>query len=297
MIPDPGLHGAYLRAELVASIGRRRVAAALANGALRPLWRGVVVDARRFLDLWTRAAAALLSAGPSATLYGSTAAALFGCRSVSTAVTHIVMPYEHRVRSRDGLQVHNGGFFAPDVEDLDGLRVLRLERVVTDLLCTVRSRDGLAVADEALRISGEHHEVFRKQVAERLRTRLDPRGTVTGAALLDFASPRAASPPESWSRLALVERGFPLPEVNWPILAPDGREVFRLDLAWPQVRIAVEYDGYTAHEGREALDDAREADLRRRGWIVVRMRIADLADLTRVERELHAAFAERGYRW
>lgn len=297
MTDHPGLHGAYLRADLISSHGRRRVAASIACGELRPLWRAVVIDSRRFLDPWTHAAAAQLSAGPTAALCGTTVATLHGCRAVSSAVTHVAMPYEHRVRSRDGLRVHNFGFFASDVEDLEGLRVLPLDRVVADLLCTLSARDGLAVTDEALRLAGDEHELFRKRVAERLRTRIDPRGTVTGAVLLDFASPRAESPPESWSRLVIVERGFPLPEVNWPILAPDGREVFRLDLAWPEMRIAVEYDGYVAHEGRAAFDAAREEDLRRRGWIVVRMRIEDLADLSRVERELRAAFARRGYRW
>ena len=97
--------------------------------------------------------------------------------------------------------------------------------------------------------------------------------------------------------MLIIELGFPLPEVNFPLLSPDGRELYRLDLAWPQLRIALEYDGHAAHAGREEHDAARDDDLRRRGWIVVHARSADLVDSTRLTTELRAAFARRGYTW
>jgi hypothetical protein len=112
-----------------------------------------------------------------------------------------------------------------------------------------------------------------------------------------LASPRAESAPESWTRMLLIESGFPLSEVNFSLLSSSGRELYRLDLAWPHLRIAVEYDGHASHAGREAEDEAREDDLCKRGWIVVRARSADLVDPTRFLTELRAAFARRGYRW
>ncbi|HKS49385.1 MAG TPA: DUF559 domain-containing protein [Amycolatopsis sp.] len=53
-----------------------------------------------------------------------------------------------------------------------------------------------------------------------------------------------------------------------------GRELDRLDFAWPELRIAVEYDGYAAHESRWERGADREEDLRRSGWIVIRGRRA-----------------------
>jgi very-short-patch-repair endonuclease len=97
--------------------------------------------------------------------------------------------------------------------------------------------------------------------------------------------------------MLLIERGFPLPEVNFPILTPTGKELYRLDLAWSSLRIGLEYDGHAVHAGREEQDADREDDLRRRGWIVVRVRAADLQDPTRLLNELRAAFARRGYTW
>ncbi len=296
-LPLAGLHGAHLRRDVVASLGRGRLDAAVRSGEVRPLWTGVVVEPGRWLDPWTRAAAALLTTGPGSTLAHVTAAFVHGCRSAPTSDVHVLVPYGCCVRSRSGLVVHHGGFFADDVQDRDGLRVLPLDRVVADVLCGPRRPDALAIVDEALRLADDAAEQMRTMIGARLRARQDPRGTVLAAGLLDLASPRAASPPESWLRLRLLDDGFPLPEVDWPVAGLDGVERYRIDLAWPELRIAVEYDGFEAHEGRDAADDARQLDLERRGWIVVRARKEDLSDPYRLEAELRAAFGRRGYAW
>jgi Protein of unknown function (DUF559) len=214
-LPVPGLHGAHLRSDLVDRFGQTRIANAVRSGELQALWRGVLVEPARLLDL----------------------------------------------------------------------------------LCQLRPQDALAVIDQALAAAGEAHQVFRKQVAVRLEQRQDIRGTVRAAGLLDLASERVDSPAESWIRLLVVEHGLPIPEVNWPINDATGREIYRLDLAWPRFRIALEYDGVAAHAGQEDHDAARRADLERRGWIVVVVTKDDLGAFTRVVTALRAAFTARGYTW
>lgn len=297
LLPDVGLHGAYLRTALVRAIGRHQLSNALRSGAVRPLWTGVVVETARLLDLRTRAAGALLTLGPQAVLCGPTAAGLHGCTAMTSADIHVLVPYQCKPRSRPGLTVHHSCFYAEQIVELDGLRVLALPHVVADLLCLASPADALAIADEVLRHAAPRSDDLRVAVEERLRARPDPRGTVRGAGLLELASPRAESAPESWVRMLLIERGFPLPEVNFSLQSPGGQEIYRLDLAWPILRIALEYDGHASHADRGEQDAAREADLRRRGWIVVRARADDLADPTRLLRELRAAFEARGYTW
>jgi len=296
-LPDVGLHGAYLRTALVGAVGRHQLSNALRSGIVRPLWTGVVVETDRVLDPRTRAAAALLTLGPHAVLCGVTAAVLHGCTAMTSADVHVLVPYQCKPRSRPGLAVHHSCFYAEQIVDLDGLRVLALPHVVADLLCLAAPGDALAIADEVLRQAEPRSDELRAAVAERLRGRPDPRGTVRGAGLLELASPRAESAPESWVRMLLIERGFPLPEVNFSLRSPEGREIYRLDLAWPGLRIALEYDGHAAHADHEEQDAAREGDLRRRGWIVVRARADDLRDPTRLLRELRVAFEARGYTW
>ena len=246
LLPDIGLHGAYLRTALIRAIGRHQLANALRAEVVRPLWTGVVVETPRLLDIRTRAAAALLTVGPEAVLWGPTAAILHGCTALECVDVHVLVPYQRQPRTKPGLVLHHGCFFTDQIVEVDGLRVLALPQVV---------------------------------------------------GLWDLASPRAESAPESWIRMLIIELGFPLPEVNFVLRSPGGRELYRLDLAWPQLRIALEYDGHAAHAGREEEDAAREDALRRRGWTVVRARAADLADPTRFTAELRAAFAARGYTW
>jgi Protein of unknown function (DUF559) len=261
------------------------------------MWAGVVVEGRRALDVQTRAAAALLTTSPEAVICGPTAALLYGCSALTSADTHVLLPYGKGPRKRPGLVVHHSCFYAEQITELDGLRVLSLPQVVADQLCTARPADALAIADETLRLAAPHREEFRSAVVQRLQQRPDPRGTVRGASLWELASPYVESVPESWVRMLVIERGFPLPEVNFSLLSPAGRELYRLDLAWPNLRIALEYDGHAVHAGREQQDADREDDLRRRGWIVIRARAADLVDPTRLLAELRAAFERRGYTW
>jgi hypothetical protein len=300
-LPVPGLHGAHRRAELLERLGRRRLEAALRGGEVVPLWTGTVVEAARLLDPRTRSAAAQLTAGPRAALCGVTAAQLHGCGCVASAHTHVLLPYGRAVSSRRGLVVHHGRAGPDDVREIEGLRVLALERVVADLLCHLpwrgRARHALAVLDQALRLAGDGAETFRKAVATRLDERPDIRGTVRARGLLDLGSGLAESPAESLLRLTLVESGFPAPEANWAIRAPDGTEIVRLDLAWPSLRICLEYVGRQPHCVREAHGGSRAAGLRRHGWIVVRVDVDDVRSIERLLAELRAAFATRGYTW
>ena len=291
-----GLHGAFLRPRLVAQLGRHRVQAAITRGELRKLWTGVVVEADRYADARTRAAAGILLHGRRSAVCGSAAAVLHGFTAIKPDGVHVLVPYGTHVHTRPGLTVHTGPPLPPgEIEDLEGLPVLTTERVITDLLCTTGPRDALAVTDQALAACAPQlREARRERIAKRLAARPDLRGVNCGIRLLGLASGLAESPAESWLRLELAELGFPRPEVNWPVRSVAGVELFRLDLAWPEQRIALEYNGYAAHAGREVEDEQRAAELGRRGWIVLVATKADLRDSRKLERDLREAFVRRG---
>lgn len=293
-----GLHEAFRRTDVVEQIGAYGLRRALESRALHVPWPRVVVEGRRKAELRTRAAAAQLAFGAEAVLAGRTAAALHGCSAAATPRTHVLLPYEQRVRSRSGLVVHRGRSYREDAEMREGLRVLALDRVVAHLLCRLPAPDALAVCDQALGLQSEEcREAFRCRIGRRVDRRPDPRGTRQARDLLALATGRAESPPESWLLLRVVELGFPWPEVNWPLRSPWGQELYRLDLAWPELRIALEYHGYSVHAGRTAEDAARRAELERHGWIVEVAVAADLRDSRRLHAALRAAFSRRGYTW
>ncbi len=240
--------------------------------------------------------AAWLASGSGAVIAGPTAAFLHGCGAASPTPVHVMVPYEVRKRRRTGIVVHNGMALVADQVLVHGMPVLNLERAVTDVLCTCRPPHALAVLDEALAAldSAAAREALRARIRNRLRERPDPRGTRIGARLVDLATGRAESPAESWLLWRIVDLGFPVPEVNYCVCTIDGVPIYRLDLSWPGLRIALEYNGYSAHAGRVEQDEARTADLERRGWIVIPVTSEDLGNMWRVMTELHEAFLARG---
>ncbi len=114
--------------------------------------------------------------------------------------------------------------------------------------------------------------------------------------LLDLATGKAESPPESVLRLIVVEAGFPVPEPQYQVTTIDGRKLYVLDMAWPSRQIALEYDGFAAHEERREYDSERDRRMAARGWITVRAAAADLRDPSRLLTELRAAFDRRSGR-
>jgi uncharacterized protein DUF559 len=283
-----------MRSDAVAAFGSWRVKAALASGTLVALWPRVLVDGSRQLELLTRAAAALLTVGPDAVLCGLTAARLHGCTAANTSPIHLLMRYERRMQARAELRVHRGWFSDDDLTEIEKLSVLALDRTIADLLCSRDRREALACADQAVALQPEpQRAMFIAAVGLQLDQRRDRRGTRQAADLLRLIDGRAESPPESWLRLLVVEAGFPPPTVQYCIVDRDGALVYRLDLAWPEIRIALEYDGYEAHADRQVQDAARDADLARRGWLTVRATVDDLRNPRRLLDELTRAFRER----
>ena len=108
-------------------------------------------------------------------------------------------------------------------------------------------------------------DLSRAVVAQRGR-----RGVVKVRQLLPLANGRAESPMESEARLVMIDGGLPIPVLQYEVVDARGR-LRRLDFAWPQLRVAAEYDSGEWHVGTEALPRDREklAALQDLGWIVV----------------------------
>lgn len=294
MIDWGGRHGAVSRSEADEVLGRRMVLEGLATGVLAQPWRGVVVHAADSLKLTTRAQAALLVVGQPAALSGATSLALHGISAAEDMAIHLAVPYSRRIKSKPGLTVHQVGFRPSDVIELDGLATFSLDLALADFLCDGDKRTALAALDEAmLGLVPDHVRTLRENVRDRIVDRRDRRGIHRALMLLDLATGKAESPPESILRLIVVEAGFPIPEAQYEITTVEGRKLYVLDMAWPLLRIALEYDGFASHEERRDHDSERDARMAGRGWITIRASAADLRDPQRVLAELARAFERR----
>jgi hypothetical protein len=115
------------------------------------------------------------------------------------------------------------------------------------------------------------------------------------------------SPMESRLRLLLVLAGLPEPVVNHPLRDDTGRVRYRLDLAYPQWRVAVEYDGrqHAENTAQWRWDVQRREDLDAEGWRLVVVLSGDLyrSPARTLERVVAAArsqggsLATRGEEW
>jgi hypothetical protein len=75
-------------------------------------------------------------------------------------------------------------------------------------------------------------------------------------------------------RMSEIVRQFslPAPVVEHTVLDEHGQFVARVDFAYPELKYAIEVDGYEAHSGRRAFehDRTRQNDLVDEGWTIHR---------------------------
>lgn len=127
----------------------------------------------------------------------------------------------------------------------------------------------------------------RIRLAELRRRAEDARGVLgikkLRRALAD-ARERVESPKETELRLLLREQGFAEPAINLEVRAPGSEESFRVDLSYPDLRIAIEYDGdWHRTDRRRFRRDRRKDDvLHELGWRVVRVVDTDLTSPSEV---------------
>jgi very-short-patch-repair endonuclease len=112
-----------------------------------------------------------------------------------------------------------------------------------------------------------------------------------------LVAPEAESPMESEARLAMIDGGLPEPALQYEVVGVDG-QTWRLDFAWPEYRVAAEYDGVAWHSGPDAFfrDRRRYSALQELGWVIVSIVAEDVRyrplDLVRrIESQLERARA------
>lgn len=134
----------------------------------------------------------------------------------------------------------------------------------------------------------------RAQLEAEIGARRGMRGIKAVRRAARDARLRVDSVPETIVRLLVRDFGLPEPEINFDVRDPrTGTVRYRLDLAWPEQKVAIEYDG--AHHRSSA--DQRSKDIQRtnwliaHGWVIAHIVKEDLAHPRRVLERILAAFA------
>ena len=101
---------------------------------------------------------------------------------------------------------------------------------------------------------------------------------------------------ETKVRLMILARGYPEPVPNMEFIDPATGIVYYVDLAYPQWKIAIEYDGQGHRDDKQqwGKDLHKNEVLHDQAWKVLRIAIADYMEPETFFQRLDAAITERG---
>jgi hypothetical protein len=253
-------------------IPAHRFRRAIRQGQLVPVLRGVFLRADVSLTLELKLAAASLVICSDSVACDRTAAWIWGVDVHSVGELDVVPPLETCVlsgqRRTERSEVRGGErqLLPCDWVLVDGVKVTTPVRTAMDLGCLLPRRSALAAMDALMRAQKFTHQDMARLLPRYFRRR----GVVQLRELVPLVDPRAESQPESWTRLELVDNGLPMPELQWWVVV-DGVPTYRLDLAYPKAKVAVEYFGDEFHSSDEdgQSDEERIAWLEAHGWTVI----------------------------
>ncbi|WP_186241907.1 PDDEXK family nuclease [Mycobacterium simulans] len=254
--------GVVTSAQALTFLTRRGLESQLKCGVLQKVWHGIygrgeITDAVRLrgLDLAT---------GTRVAVCLGTAAAAYGFDTEGDNYLHVLNPSRQQLRPTRGLVVHRRR--GAPLTIIAGRPITTPAWTAIEVARSLRRPRALATLDAAVR-SGTCGRVELEQAVKRQSGR---RGIVIVRELLPLASPLAESPMESEARLVMIDGGLPPPLLQYQIVDLHGR-IWRLDFAWPERRVAAEYDGVEWHSGQDAFlrDRRRASALQELGWLVI----------------------------
>ena len=215
------------------------------------------------------ALAATLWAGADALVSHSAAAVLWEFDGVRAPKVELWVPQGHNVRS-PLVWVHRGTRLdRADRTTLGGIPITTVTRTLIDMAGRLEDHRLLAITED----------LIRRDLAtpDRLRARLRAlrsSGRPGGGRLEELLDQRGDGRPLESALEALAwpivrSSGVPLPTRQHWVTVTRGR--YRLDFAWPELKVGLECEGWKEHGGRAAWgkDRARFAELVAAGWRIL----------------------------
>lgn len=201
---------------------------------------------------------------------GATAAWLHNLDLRAFDPVEVVVPVSSGIRTRPGLLVHHAELSADEVVKIRGLRATALLATLARLCLQLSPVEALVAMDMAVyrRLTNPAALIRYAQAAKGRR------GVAQMRALALHAAP-TESPMETRLRWLLIQAGLPRPEVQVSLHDGSTRFIARVDLYYPDARLALEYDGGN-HRERMVEDNRRQNALMNAGYRLLRFTAADI---------------------
>jgi very-short-patch-repair endonuclease len=228
--------------------------------------------------------AALMWAGDGAALCLDTAAGMHGLKGYACdGPIHVTLPIQQRVPKQCSFEMvlhchRELGLW--DAAFSGGMRVTRVERTLLDLAGDLSDERVEDLIDDAL-THGLTRAAYLRACYERLK-RVGRKGGGSFGRILRRRGKtlvRLDSPLEKDLLQIIADARLPVPKARlW--VPENGRAIYRLDLAYPNERVAVEADSREHHSAEADLidDQIRQNNLVSWGWSVLRFRTFQLKD-------------------
>jgi len=177
---------------------------------------------------------------------------------------------------------------ADDVDRNGRVRVTRPGRTATDVAGAAADLIEAVVAVDRMLASGAVRPAQLARAADGLGA---GRGTRQTRRAAELADGRSESPQESRLRVRLVLAGLPAPVPQYEV-RHDGPIRGRVDMAYPENKLAIEYDGlWHGAPGQLGRDRRRLNAVVAAGWRVVHVTAADLHKVDRIAAAVRVALA------
>ncbi|WP_431277189.1 hypothetical protein [Leifsonia poae] len=159
----------------------------------------------------------------------------------ASRLIHVSVMIPRRAPRGDGIIGHKLRVDPDTLRLWNGLRVPPPIEVWCEL-ASMMSIDDLIVAGDAI-VRRRDPLGSTADLASAAADAVNRPGVKRLRSALESIRARTDSPMETRLRLAIARAGLPEPEVNWAVLGTDGSFKGFADLAFPQYRVIVEYDG------------------------------------------------------
>ncbi|SDC12908.1 type IV toxin-antitoxin system AbiEi family antitoxin domain-containing protein [Nocardioides lianchengensis] len=197
---------------------------------------------------------------------------------------HVTRPDGKAGRHEAGVQQHCGTVEKEDVVTRNGVQVMTATRLVLEVTTFGDAEASLVVANHLLHVEATTPEMLRARYESMTQW---PKTLITDL-VLRLADPRIETPGESRTFYLIFRQGLPRPQPQYVVTDAAGDFVARVDFAWPELGVWLEFDGQVKYEkllkpGQRASDvvlqeKEREKAIRRAtGWRCIRITWADLA--------------------
>jgi G:T-mismatch repair DNA endonuclease (very short patch repair protein) len=261
----------------------------LRGPAFQRLFRDVYACADLDVTHSVRAVAAARLLVPGAVVTGWSALAVWGLPPDEEDDVELTVPIGSAVRRLPGLRIRRRALYPASVTERQGVRATTVEATAVDLARTGPLDEAVVLVDRLV-----DRRLTSLALVREVAAHASGRGCRQVRGAVALADGLAGSPQETRLRLLLHRSGLPRPVAQFVVRDADGY-VGRVDFAWPDARVVVEYEGrWHGDTPQQVAKDRRRLNrLSAADWTIVFVTADDLrrpaAVLSRIAAALGAS--------